>query len=66
MGKNGRAMSDIEKVFTESEPTAPLYVLRGKIKLAQYEKERAAIDFKKAESMGYNPTAIKELMKLAK
>lgn len=39
-------MADIEKVFTESEPTANLYVLRGKIKLAQYEKERAALDFK--------------------
>lgn len=32
MGKNARAMADIEKVFTESEPTANLYVLRGKIK----------------------------------
>ena len=39
--------------------------LRGKIKLAQYEKERAALDFKKAESMGYNKEVIKELMKLA-
>ena len=60
----GRAMADIEKVFTESEPTANLYVLRGKIKLAQYEKERAALDFKKAESMGYNKEVIKELLKL--
>ena len=56
----------IEKVFTESGPTANLYVLRGKIKLAQYEKERAALDFKKAESMGYNKEVIEELMKLAK
>ena len=64
MGKNARAMADIEKVFTESEPTANLYVLRGKIKLAQYEKERAALDFKKAESMGYNKEVIKELLKL--
>ena len=66
MGKNARAMADIEKVFTESGPTANLYVLRGKIKLAQYEKERAALDFKKAESMGYNKEVIEELMKLAK
>ena len=57
-------MGKIEKVFTESEPTANLYVLRGKIKLAQYEKERAALDFKKAESMGYNKEVIKELLKL--
>lgn len=65
MGKNSRAIADIEKVFTESKPTASMYVLRGKIKLAQYEKERAAIDFKKAESMGYDKTIIEELMKLA-
>lgn len=66
MGKNARAMADIEKVFTEDKPTAGLYVLRGKIKLALYEKERAATDFKKAESMGYDKEVIKELMKLAK
>ena len=64
-GKNARAMNDISKVFNEGKPTAGLYVLRGKIKLAQYEKERAAIDFKKAESMGYDKATIDELMKLA-
>ncbi len=64
MGKNARAMADINKVFIESKPTANLYVLRGKIKLAQYEKERAADDFKKAESMGYDKETIAELMKL--
>ena len=65
MGKNSRAMNDINKVFQEGTPTAGLYVLRGKIKLALYEKERAAIDFKKAESMGYDKETIAELMKLA-
>lgn len=65
MGKNSRAMNDINKVFIEGTPTAGLYVLRGKIKLAQFEKERAAIDFKKAESMGYDKATIDELMKLA-
>lgn len=66
MGKNSRAMADIDKVFTESKPTAALYVLRGKIKLAQYEKERASMDFKKAESMGYDQEVINELMRMAK
>lgn len=65
MGKNARAMADINKVFTESKPTAALYILRGKLKLAQYEKESAAIDFKKAEKMGYDKEVVKELMKLA-
>ena len=65
MGKNARAMNDISKVFNEGKPTAALYVLRGKVKLTQFEKERAAIDFKKAESMGYDKATIDELMKLA-
>lgn len=65
-GKNARAMADVEKVFTESKPSAALYVLRGKIKLALFEKERAAIDFKKAESMGYDKKVIEELMKMTK
>ena len=65
MGKNARAMADINKVFSESEPTANLYVLRGKIKLSQYENERAVLDFKKAESMGYNKEVIADLIKLA-
>lgn len=64
MGKNARAMADVNKVFLEGEPTANLYVLRGKIKLTQYEKERAALDFQKAESMGYDKKVIAELMKL--
>ena len=53
MGKNARAMADINRIFVESTPTAALYVLRGKVKLAQYEKASAALDFKKAEDMGY-------------
>lgn len=64
MGKNGRAMTDISRVFAESEPTASLYVLRGKVKLAQYEKESAALDFKKALEMGYDKEVIDELLKM--
>ena len=66
MGKTARANADINKVFTEGKPSAALYVLRGKIKLTQYEKERAILDFQKAESMGYDKKVIEELMKLAK
>ena len=66
MGKNARAMADINRVFVESTPTAALYVLRGKVKLAQYEKASAALDFKKAEDMGYDKTTIDELMKMAR
>lgn len=65
MGKNARANADISKVFAEGEPSAALYVLRGKIKLTQYERERAISDFKKAESMGYDKKVIEDLIKLA-
>jgi tetratricopeptide (TPR) repeat protein len=64
MNKNGRAMADLNKVFAEEdEPAAELYVLRGKVKLAQYEKASAAIDFKKALAMGYDATTIEALLK---
>ena len=66
MGKNARAMADINRIFVESTPTAALYVLRGKVKLAQYEKASAALDFKKAEDMGYDKTTIDELIKMAR
>lgn len=66
MGKNSRAMTDISKVFAESTPGASLYVLRGKVKLTQYEKASAAVDFQKALEMGYNKAVIDELMKMTK
>ncbi|MCC8094701.1 MAG: tetratricopeptide repeat protein [Tannerellaceae bacterium] len=64
MGKNARAMSDLNRVFAETEPTAALYVLRGKVKIAQYEKASAAKDFLKAREMGYDEIVIEELMKM--
>ncbi len=66
MGKNARAMADINRVFVESTPTAALYVLRGKVKLAQYEKASAALDFQKALELGYDKNVIDELMVLTK
>ena len=66
MGKNARALADVNKVFVENEPTASLYVLRGKIKLAQYEKPSAALDFKKALQMGYDKATIDTLLEMAK
>jgi Tfp pilus assembly protein PilF len=64
-GRNGRALNDINKVFFESEADADLYVLRGKIKLALYERESAAADFRKAREMGYDPQVIEELLRIA-
>jgi tetratricopeptide (TPR) repeat protein len=66
MGKNGRAMNDLNKLFFEATPDADLYVLRGKVKLALYERESAAADFRKALEMGYDSQVIDELLRLAK
>lgn len=65
MKKNTRAMADLNKIFAEAKDVpAHLYVLRGKIKLAQFEKESAAIDFKKALELGYDKAAIDEFIKM--
>lgn len=66
MGKNARAIADINRVFSETEPSASLYVLRGKVKVAQHEREAAQKDFQKALEMGYDAETINELMKTAK
>lgn len=62
--RNGRAMSDLNKVFAATaEPSAELYMLRGRIKLAQFEKESAAVDFKRARDLGYDKETVERLLK---
>ena len=66
MGKNARAMGDMNKVFTGGKPEAYDYFLRGKIKLAQYERESARVDFAKAKELGYDTEAIEEVLERSK
>lgn len=62
--RNARAMADLNKVFkATAEPSAELYMLRGRVKLAQYEKESAAVDFKKAGELGYDKETVDRLIK---
>ena len=62
--RNARAISDLNKVFASTtEPSAELYMLRGRIKLAQREKESAAIDFRKARDMGYDAETVERMLK---
>ncbi|MDR1813234.1 MAG: tetratricopeptide repeat protein [Tannerella sp.] len=62
--RNYRAITDINKVFAAvAQPSAEMYMLRGRIKLAQYEKESAAIDFRKAAELGYDKTTVDKLIK---
>ena len=59
-----RATTDLNKVFAATtEPSAELYMLRGRLKLAQYERESAAIDFRKARDLGYDPATVERLLK---
>lgn len=64
MGKNARAMADLNKLFVETQPTASLYLLRAKVKIAQYEKQSALEDLQKAKEMGYDPLIVDELMRM--
>ena len=66
MGKNARAMGDMNRVFTNGKPEAYDYFLRGKIKLAQYERESAQVDFAKAKELGYDTEAIEEVLARSK
>jgi len=62
--RNRRAMNDLNKVFSEvKEPTAEMYMLRGRIKLAQFEKESAALDFRKARELGYDEASVERMIK---
>jgi len=62
--RRSRAMADLNKVFAETpNPSAEMFVLRGRIKLAQFEKESAAIDFRKALALGYDAATIESLLK---
>ena len=66
MGRYGRALGDVNRVFAEVRtPRAEAYVLRGKIKLAQYERASALKDLEKARSMGYDSRVIDDLIRLS-
>ena len=62
--QNRRAMTEVNKVFAAiTAPSAEMYMLRGRIRLAQQEKESAAIDFKKARELGYDQETVERLLK---
>jgi len=62
--RNICAMTDINKIFAAiPEPAAELYMLRGRIKLAQTEKASAAMDFRKARDLGYDEETVERLLK---
>lgn len=64
MGKNSRANADLNKIFVESKPVAAHYLLRAKIKIAQYENASALKDLDTALEKGADKSVIDELKKL--
>ena len=65
-GRNYRAMADINRIFRLTpHPSPELYMLRGRVRLAQKEKASAAVDFKKAQELGYDKETIDRLLKEA-
>ena len=66
MGKNARAMSDINKSISLNPNDPYTYILRARVKLLQYEKKSARTDIEKAMSLGYDKKAAEELLLLCK
>lgn len=64
--KLARTQSDIDKMIELDYDDAPLYILRGKLRLAQYDKSSAKGDFMKAKEKGADETMINNLLQMCK
>ena len=61
--KLAKAIGDINKSI-ELDPEDPLaYIIRGRIRYAQYDKHSALKDFEKAREMGFDEPFLQELIK---
>ncbi|MGL5229155.1 MAG: tetratricopeptide repeat protein [Bacteroidales bacterium] len=64
--KNNKALEDIRKALN-LDPENPIgYVLRGKIKMKQYEPKSAHADFLKAKELGFDSPMLEEYLKQSK
>lgn len=62
LNKLSKALSDIKKSIELGYNDPGVYILRGKIRLAQYEKQFAKDDFLKAKELGADTEYIDELI----
>lgn len=62
LNKLSKALSDIKKAMDLGYEDPGVYILRGKIRLAQYDKKFAKDDFIKAKELGADPEYIDELI----
>lgn len=61
--KPGKALKDINSAIEIDDKNAVYYYMRGKIKMAMFEKESAKNDFKAAVDLGLNPRLVDEQLK---
>lgn len=66
MDKLGKAIDDLGKASTYGYNDYPLYILRGQVRLAQYDKVSAREDFNKAKTLGADEATVEQLLKLCK
>lgn len=66
MKKFGRAQDDLNKAQTYGTNDPLFYILRGRLRLQQYDKLSAKADFMKARELGTSSTIIDELEKHCK
>jgi tetratricopeptide (TPR) repeat protein len=66
MNKLANTENDIRKALELGYSDASIYILRGQLRLAQYEKRIAKEDFLKAKDMGADESIIEDFLKLCK
>jgi len=64
--KLAKAQEDLDKALSYGSNDPLLYILKGKVRLAQYDKHSARQDFLKAQELGADPVVIDELLKHCK
>lgn len=64
--KLARTLEDLSKALSLGYDYPTLYILRGRVRLAQYDKYSAKQDFLKAQEMGAQEDIIEPLLKLCK
>lgn len=66
MGQASRAAADIHTIEREQRNNPYFYILRGRLRLEQFDKFAAKADFEKAKSMGYDAEIADEWLKKTK
>lgn len=66
LGKIGRAQADLAKAYELGCNDPFFYILRGQVRLEQYDKLSAKLDFEKARELGVNEEVVDNFLKLCK